>query len=235
MYIYRATNDFIKASRYYENAGLMKVYNMTVPGQLMPYPLHTYKKLKRSQALYLELPALQDCFYRNFQKYNYIVVVDIDEVILPVNSNSWTDLFKEIDTIKDYNVTYTEYITRQVRFFTDWNADESEVRDIPFYTPMLSHVSHIEAYDISNAPKGFFDTRFTVSLHNHWPVTCIGGTCHKFHVPLNMSQMNHYRLKRNVDDVKGKVYKDKTIWKFKDELIGRTTKALLEIGMLEKV
>lgn len=232
MYIYRATDDFITAARYYENSGLMKVFNMSVPGQLMPFPMYTYKNEKYRPAQNLQLAAYQDCFYRNFQKYKYIAIVDIDEILLPVHGYTWADMFKEIDAIKDHNEPYAEYVIRQMRFFTDWNRDETVAENFPSYTPMLSHVTRVGVSHEQIGPKGFRDTRYTVSVHHHWPVSCFG-PCKYFYVPLNISQMNHYREKHG-EEAEEEVFEDTLVWKYKDELTMRTTKTLLDIGWIEK-
>lgn len=141
-------------------------------------------------------------------------------------------MFKEIEKTKEQNTNYTDYLAAHMRYFTDWNLDDTVVAGIPSYMPMLSHVTRIEVLNRGNAPKGFLDTRFVVMMHNHQPLECIGG-CNTLHISTNLTQMNHYRLKhgKNFDD---RTFEDTIIWKFKDELVLRTTKALEELGLISK-
>ena len=37
-----------------------------------------------------------DCFFRNIYKYEYIGVLDIDEVIVPTNGDNWTQMIHNI-------------------------------------------------------------------------------------------------------------------------------------------
>jgi hypothetical protein len=44
----------------------------------------------------LEFIELNDCFYRNLHNYEYLVIIDMDEVIVPVNGYNWSELIEEI-------------------------------------------------------------------------------------------------------------------------------------------
>ena len=37
-----------------------------------------------------------DCFFKNMYKYQYIGVLDVDEVIVPTNGDNWTQLIDNI-------------------------------------------------------------------------------------------------------------------------------------------
>ena len=47
---------------------------------------------------YGELLLMHDCLYRNMYAAKYLVFVDMDELILPIQHNNWTSMMKEIDT-----------------------------------------------------------------------------------------------------------------------------------------
>lgn len=60
IYIYQAGDNFVKAVDYYQKLGRMKSFNMSVPGQLMPFPGFVYTTEKHVEALVLELAAYHD-------------------------------------------------------------------------------------------------------------------------------------------------------------------------------
>ena len=49
---------------------------------------------------------LNDCFYRNVYKYNYILIVDIDEVVLPVAGYNWQDMLDNIQVSRSQFILF---------------------------------------------------------------------------------------------------------------------------------
>jgi hypothetical protein len=43
----------------------------------------------------IELIDYNDCLYRNLYNYEYIAIIDIDEVIVPVNAYNWSELIEQ--------------------------------------------------------------------------------------------------------------------------------------------
>jgi hypothetical protein len=81
----------------------------------------------------LELMLLNDCFYRNLNLYKYIIVIDTDEVIMPVSVNTTIlhDLIETLDpteSIDNYYFPYGFFKTSRVN------------RVIPDQFFMLQHV-----------------------------------------------------------------------------------------------
>ena len=52
-----------------------------------------------------ELLEYIDCFFRNMYKYEYIGVLDIDEVIVPTNGDNWTQMIHNINVKNALNLT----------------------------------------------------------------------------------------------------------------------------------
>ncbi len=44
----------------------------------------------------IELIDYNDCLYRNLYNYEYLAIIDIDEIIVPVNAYNWSELIEEI-------------------------------------------------------------------------------------------------------------------------------------------
>jgi hypothetical protein len=53
----------------------------------------------------MEFIELNDCFYRNLYNYEYIAIIDIDEVIVPVNGYKWSELIEEIKVFLKSNLS----------------------------------------------------------------------------------------------------------------------------------
>lgn len=232
IYLYRTSEAFRKVLEYYKKLGVVEFYDITVPGQLIPFPRFIYKTEKLVEGRQLEAAAYHDCLYRNLFKFKYISLIDIDEVIVPTDTHTWHDMFEKIAAKKDPALNYTDYRAQQVRFYYDFNLDDSAVADIPEYTPMLSHITRGDWMDVGDSPKGFFDTQYIRYAHNHWPLECIYG-CQKYQMQNNVSRLNHYRTHFNTEKSKGPFVVDKTIWKYKTALIFNTKQALKAMGLRE--
>ena len=48
-----------------------------------------------------------DCFLRNMQKYKYIAVFDDDEMILPQNVSTWTEMMHLVEKQTNNKVKYS--------------------------------------------------------------------------------------------------------------------------------
>ena len=71
---------------------------------------HLYLKKKRNNKRQNELIPYNDCLYRNMYRYKYIALLDIDEVILPIEEDNWSDLMKNVHLLAREN------IANQVKF-----------------------------------------------------------------------------------------------------------------------
>lgn len=98
---------------------------------------------------------------------------------------------------------------------------------------MLNHVSRSSNFTKPNQfVKSFHNPERVLTLHNHFPLACLGGPCKSYSIETDDAQLQHYRadcvktLKKSCLDFKEHRKKDLTIWKFKDQLIVRTTKTL---------
>lgn len=45
---------------------------------------------------YGQIPALNDCVYRNMYRSRYVAMIDTDELILPQTVNRWTFLSEDL-------------------------------------------------------------------------------------------------------------------------------------------
>ena len=46
-----------------------------------------------------ELLELNDCLYRNIHRHDYLAVFDIDEMIVPQNTQNWIELIHDIKVV----------------------------------------------------------------------------------------------------------------------------------------
>ncbi|XP_054708021.1 uncharacterized protein LOC129217711 [Uloborus diversus] len=246
MYELEIHPNISKVLNYYQQRGLVQLTPLTLPGNQPNLPgfRHWYLKTKLTHKRQNELIPYNDCLYRNLYSYDYVVLLDTDEIIMPVKFTNWSDLMKDVvkRALKERNYTRASYNVRNVYFLDDLQDGddlhhEAHEQGIPRYLHMFQHVYRSKNFTKPGSyVKCFHNTERVVSLHNHFPLNCLG-TCTTFSIDTNSAQLQHYRkdcvgsLKNSCKtDFRTYTQKDTTIWRYKDEIIKRTTRTLSRLG-----
>lgn len=230
-----------KVLKHYEREGKVQVTPLTLSGGQPNVPgfQHLYLTKKTNHKRQNEIIPYNDCLYKNMYMYDFLALLDIDEVIMPKMDMNWADLMKRVHTkaLKVKNETYPSYNVRNVYFLDAHQHEHGWYRDIPKYLHMLQHVYRAQNYTKPNQyVKCFHNPERVLTLHNHFPLACLGGACQSFPISTDDAQLQHYRadcvktLKKSCDEFKEHSIRDETIWKFKDELINRSVKTLETLG-----
>lgn len=234
-----------KTLTYYQNKGLVELTPITLPGGQpnLPGLRHHFLNMKLTHKRQNELIPYNDCLYRNLYSYEYIALLDIDEVIMPVEQSTWKELMASVVplALNAKNYTRASYNVRNVYFLDDMMTGEEKhavhEEGIPSYMHMLQHVYRAKNFTKPGSyVKCFHNVDRIVSVHNHFPLNCFG-TCTTYSIDTPLAQLQHYRkdcvgpLKKSCNsDFKLYTVRDTTIWKHKDELIKRATTALRDLG-----
>lgn len=225
--------------QYYERTGQVSVTPLTLPGNQpnSPYLQHLYLTKKMIHKRQNEVIPYNDCLYKNLYTYDYVVLLDIDEVIMPVKRESWHDLIQDVLAMQPKGKPIPNtFSSSNVYFLDDAQHAHGWYKDIPRHLHMLQHVYRaINFTKPGQYVKCFHDTEKVLILHNHFPFGCLGN-CKSFAIPTEDSQLQHYRkdcvgtLKNSCKDFRANTVVDTAIWKFKDKLIARTNKVFKAIG-----
>lgn len=235
-----------KTLQYYQQKGLVELTPITLPGGQpnLPGLRHNFLSMKLTHKRQNELIPYNDCLYRNLYSFEYIVLLDIDEVIMPVQHNTWRELMDDVVpmALLQKNYTRASYNVRNVYFLDDMMSGEEKQHTvhevgIPGFMHMLQHVYRAKNFTKPGSyVKCFHNVERIVSVHNHFPLNCFG-SCTTYSIDTPYAQLQHYRkdcvgpLKKSCNsDFKLYTVKDTTIWRYKDELIQRASKALKDLG-----
>lgn len=242
--------NITKVLDHYQKDGIVELTKITLPGNQPNYPgfRHLYLKNKLTHKRQNELIPYNDCLYRNLYSYDYLALLDIDEVIMPIMHSNWSDLMKEVQrrSFPEKNYTRASYNVRNVYFLDDLGQHEEQMRHeaheigIPRYLHMLQHVYRSQNYTKPGQyVKCFHNTERVVSLHNHFPLNCLG-TCTTYSIPVELAHLQHYRkdcvgpLKKSCKEFRTYTTRDTTIFRYKDELVLRTTRTLNTLGFFHQ-
>ncbi|KAK4872697.1 hypothetical protein RN001_014726 [Aquatica leii] len=224
-----------KVLKYYEDLDRVEVVPLSLPAG-EPNTLfwqHIYLKNRISNKRQAEVIPYNDCFYKHMYEYKYIILVDIDEVIVPLNGSTWKDLLSYLH--KTVGTNYDSYNVRAAYFFTDSLFTHKWFDDVPEYMYFLNHINREPKIEQPRYYiKSFHNTETVLTLHNHFPIACLRRGCQHYSIDANDALMFHYKRKsvETYINFLNTSIKDNTIWKYKNTLIERTTKALKEMGFL---
>lgn len=233
IYIYQVhvTGNIRKVFDYYERYGILQIIKIALP------------KGVTAGRWSNELVSINDCFYRNIYLYDYVAIFDTDEVILPQHTDdmSWIDMLKRIKNNHTKNTIYASYNFRNTYFLDilqhDWHSD------LPHYLHMIQHINRpINHTKAGYAIKSFHDTELVKLVHNHYPMACFSGWCDNLDVYTDFGHLAHYRrecpqkwLPKNVCKYyENHTVEDKTVWKYKDELVKQSVKVINMLELLKK-
>ncbi|XP_063595892.1 uncharacterized protein LOC134772748 isoform X1 [Penaeus indicus] len=231
-----------KVLNYYEEQGRVEVTKLTLPGEQPNIPglIHMYLKSKVTNKRQNELIPYNDCLYKNMYRYKYIALLDTDEVIMPKSSMTWKSLMetvvpKALKTKKDPRASYN---VRNVYFMDTMRHTHGWFREIPHYMHMLQHVYRSRNYTKPGQyVKCFHDPGRVLTLHNHFPLSCLGGGCSSYAIDTEDAHLQHYRadcvttLKKSCStEYKNHTILDTTIWRYREPLVGRVTDTLVRLG-----
>lgn len=202
--------DLIEWIYYFDPSGIVAPEN----------PLIQYRMLQMS--------VINDCYSKVQSLYEYVAILDYDEVIMPVveEDKSWEQILNRLDHL----LLKKDLISFEHVFYPNQNIKPYE--DIPNHNYMLQHVQRsVKNFNSTRGVKSFFRSDRVLVVHNHFGLKCLkrkDGWCEVLYVSKNISQLNHYRneveYSYNVTEL------DSTIWKFKDELIKAVEETLNEIN-----
>lgn len=238
-----------KVLEHYQRDGIVELTKITLPGNQPNLPgfRHLYLKNKLTNKRQNELIPYNDCLYRNLYRYDYVALLDIDEVIMPLQHSNWSELMREVqkESLVEKNYTRASYNVRNVYFLDDLGLGEEQLshlaheEGIPRYLHMLQHVYRSQNYTKPGQyVKCFHNTQRAVSLHNHFPLNCFG-TCTTYSIPVELAHLQHYRkdcvgpLKKSCKEFRTYTTRDTTIFKYKEPLITRTTHVLKTLGFFD--
>jgi Glycosyltransferase family 92 len=195
---YFEEQEIVESSQYINPSGLLNL----IPG--------------RPQSWMVQQNTLNDCFYRVRNLYEYIAILDFDEVIMPLveTDMNWDDLLRRTNK-RGYDV-----FEFRNSIFT---KNDSHSDDVPEFMYMLRNTHHYERHNLPG--KSLFQTETHKVVQNHYSIACLSGSCKSHKVNETIGRTNHYRDEETRFS-SGKIVDDESALKFKDQLVRKVQETL---------
>ena len=110
-------------------------------------------------------PVLNDCLYRNMYAAKKIVIVDLDEVIVPHSGQNWAAMLEHLEERlpKEHYNPHRSYVFKNTYFFLDLPPDPEQ----PQRSIFLKYRTRMPTVDNDVSIKSIVDPKVCVQLHNH--------------------------------------------------------------------
>ena len=237
---------------HYATKGLVVLTKASLPGNQPNEPILQNKYLKESYdpECYNEIIHLNDCLYRNIYRYEYIVNLDIDEIVVP-REGTWIDLISYFKKDKHFHSIPSANFFNNLSPSGKWTAPtKSEnlnrrTEDGRVYMHMLEHI--YRSKNVTNTIiKSFMKTDRVELTTSHGASHCLDSeTAHCSRkmqlLKSDTALLHHYRkgckkLSRMSSKDCYRYYqkhlvKDTTIWAFKKKLLSNCFQTIKEMNM----
>ncbi|KAM3593974.1 uncharacterized protein V6R79_000112 [Siganus canaliculatus] len=179
-----------------------------------------------------QLATLNECIYRSMDRSRYVLLHDIDEIIMPYGYDTLTPLmevFQEespnaaVFYVQSHNYPIAPFDGREQRSQPHWRGVPGINLLERIYKWKLVPSPEVNPIKIIVRPRSVVQTSVHMVL-NHY------GTI--FNIPADVCHVIHARLSPQTEQSLDDVLLDTRLWDFKDVLIPNVNSALRKAGML---
>ncbi|XP_066466974.1 beta-1,4-galactosyltransferase galt-1-like [Tiliqua scincoides] len=210
---------------------ILNVYMAEGTVDVIPWPIESFIKTSsfwqdykgiRSQG---KTTVLNDCLYRNMYKSKYVLLNDIDEIILPINHLNWQTM---MDSLQGQNPGAGIFLF-QNNFFPHTVFSSEPAVNISFWNtvPGVNILQHV--YREPNVPgvysprKMIVNPRKVIQTSFYSVLKGYGGTVE---VPTSVAVVYCCRRQIGKEIPEKYLIRDTTIWRYREPLITNVNKAI---------
>lgn len=226
------SQNFDRLLQIYSQEGFLEVVPWPIDKYLKPSPGWLFSQSGGDIHYFGQMTTLNECIYRNMERSRYVLLNDMDEIIMPYQHNNLMSL---MDTLqKQYPNTGVFLIENHV--FPKTIFEESRRFHLPQWdgVPGVNILEHIHKEEpnrnIYHPHKMIIQPRMVEQTSVHEVLRAFG---QKVKVPLDVCRIIHVR-----SSIRESGYKDfrmdKRLWDFQELLIPKVDEALKKAGLLNQ-
>ncbi|XP_068129113.1 beta-1,4-galactosyltransferase galt-1-like [Hyperolius riggenbachi] len=186
-----------------------------------------FKGLASEIGYYGQTAALNDCLYRNMFRSSYVLLNDIDEIILPVTDRNWPSLMKRLQ--RDYPNASVFHSENHI-FSTSVNTSEFDLwPNIPGVNILRHPFRQPIDWKLFNDRKMIVNPRkiFQTSIHS-----ALKFKGRSINLPANMTITFHCTNKQIKDIPPEKLIRDNLLWRYNKSLVPNVDKVIQKLFSL---
>ncbi|XP_029973351.1 uncharacterized protein LOC115407133 [Salarias fasciatus] len=226
------SRNFDRALQIYSQEGFLEVVPWPIDKYLNPSPGWLFSRSGGDVHYFGQMTTLNECIYRNMERSRYVLLNDMDEIIMPYQHNNLMSLMDALQT--QHPETGVFLIENQI--FSKTIFEPSRRFHLPQWegVPGVNILEHIHKEKpngkVSYLYKIIIQPRMVEQTSVHRVIKAFSS---KVLVPLDVCGIIHVR-----DSFRGPDYKnfqmDKRLWDFQELLIPRVDEVLKKVGLLNE-
>ncbi|XP_031427090.1 uncharacterized protein LOC116221360 [Clupea harengus] len=223
--------DVEKILKYYRKEGMLEVVPWPIDKFLPPSTGWKYDLHHGDMHYYGQLTTLNECIYRYMYQSKYLLLNDIDEIIMPYNHANLENL---MGTLQQQHPNVGVFSIEN-HIFPDTQFDDSGRIRLPQWSsvPGVNNLEHV--YREPDRKHVFNPTKLLISPRSVQQ-TSVHSTLKQFglffNVPFDVCRIIYVRVPLQRQLSKDQLFVDKKLWEFEELLISSIDRALKESGML---
>ncbi|GMT18969.1 hypothetical protein PFISCL1PPCAC_10266, partial [Pristionchus fissidentatus] len=236
LYVYSVSPATERVLRWYESQGRIELIWIDLPGEDSPHiPISRslYMKRNRQQKRRHELIPYNDCLYRHLNSHEFVLIVDIDEIIVPLEHDNWVDLLNDAESSAKDRVISSISMRNVFKFPRNETRENSEI--LPLYSNRIRSEKTSKRGDYG---KSFSSTLTVATVFNHFALHRLThNVSHTLHLPEHSALKLHYKSSCPVEsraecpDLKRDTVVDDTLDRFASKIEAKVRDARSRIGL----
>ncbi|XP_048368023.1 uncharacterized protein LOC125441464 [Sphaerodactylus townsendi] len=207
--------------------------------EIIPWPIDSYLSVSsqwhhsmdpKDIGYYGQITALNDCIYRNMYRSKYLLLNDVDEIILPGKRVDWKTMMQKLQ--RQYPGTgvflFENHIFPKTVFTPTDRVNISTWSAVPGVNILNHVVREPDRKDVFNPRKMIIDPRRVVQTSVHSALNTYGNSTK---VPMDVALVYHCRDPLQANLPRESLIKDTTLWRYNVSLIGKVNKVLQQIAL----
>uniref|UniRef100_A0A672Z2G1 Glycosyltransferase family 92 protein n=1 Tax=Sphaeramia orbicularis TaxID=375764 RepID=A0A672Z2G1_9TELE len=207
--------------------------------EIVPWPIHRYLKPSTGWLFskhggdvhyYGQMTTLNDCIYRSMARSRYVLLNDIDEIIIPYQH---PDLMSMMKTLQHQHPN-TAVFRIESHVFPKIYSEPSKKFDLPHWNgvPGMNILEYIYKEEpdknIYHPGKMILQPKMVVQTSVHDVLSFSG---QRYNVPPDFCHIIHVRFSKRGLPLE-QLHEDKRLWDFHEQLIPNVDRVLKNVGML---
>ena len=223
--------DVEKILKYYRKEGMLEVVPWPIDKFLTPSTGWKYDLHPGDIHYYGQLTTLNECIYRYMYQSKYLLLNDIDEIIMPYKH---ANLEKLMGTLQQQHPNAGVFRIEN-HIFPKTQFDDSGRFRLPRWrsVPGVNILEHVyrepDRKHVFNPTKLLINPRSVEQTSVHSTLKQFGLV---FNVPFDVCRIIHVRVPLQGQLSKDQLFVDKKLWEFEELLISSIDRALNESGVL---
>ncbi|CAJ0598043.1 unnamed protein product [Cylicocyclus nassatus] len=240
IYKYTVSKKMDRVLDHYEKLGKLTQIPLTLPGHSpnLPVVRSEYIGRNRQQKRRHELIPYNDCLYRHIPTHRYILILDIDEVVVPIKHNTYAKLIDAIEASTNKEKISSLSFSNVFKFPA---KEEDQDRSRPEHMFMLRNIMRTrKTSNRRNYGKSMTNTGTVASVFNHFALHRLSGKISPtMYVPEKLGIKLHYKstcpieAQKDCDELQKDTVRDHSLDRFADELERRVNLTLAELDLLQ--